>query len=96
MIARLEQKRVDDAVWESPFEEAKDIANTHDIDPSFPRRASRHNSTVRMFLQLQIIHLIIGEGFFIMCFWTIFWMSSGRDGLLWSQDFWLTFYCLSR
>lgn len=50
MIARLEHKRVDDAVWESPFEEAKDIANTHDIDPSFPRSASRHNSTVRMFL----------------------------------------------
>lgn len=41
VIARLEQKRVDDVAWEPLFEEATDKANTHDIDPSFPRTTGR-------------------------------------------------------
>ena len=48
VIARIEQKRVDDAVWESLFEEATDIANTHDIDPSFPRRTVRQQHSANV------------------------------------------------
>ena len=48
VIARLEQKRVDDAVWQPLFEEATDIANTHYIDPSFPGRTGlqQHRANV--------------------------------------------------
>ena len=51
VIARIEQKRVDDAVWavwESLFEEATYIANTHDIDPSFPIRAGRQQHSANV------------------------------------------------
>lgn len=41
VISKLERKREDDAVWESLFKEATEIADKHDVEPSFPRRAGR-------------------------------------------------------
>lgn len=36
--------RQDDTIWESLFEEAKNIANKHDIEPSCPRRVGRQKN----------------------------------------------------
>lgn len=44
VILQLEQMRQDDRIWESLFEEAKNIANEHDIEPSCPERVGRQQN----------------------------------------------------
>ncbi|CAC5416033.1 unnamed protein product [Mytilus coruscus] len=44
VISQLERMRQDDTIWESLFEEVKNIANEHDIEPSCPRQVGRQQN----------------------------------------------------
>ncbi|CAC5395408.1 unnamed protein product [Mytilus coruscus] len=44
VISKLERMRQDDTIWESLFEEAKNISGEHDIEPSCSRRVGRQQN----------------------------------------------------
>lgn len=69
VITQLERERQDDAVWNTPIDEARSIASEYDIEPSFPRRAERQQHSGVMCVPIML--RTIGVEPCITLFWII-------------------------